>query len=157
MQQVKGVQPLRKGINPATWMLEVSTLNREHQLGVDFAEIYRRSDLHKCAPFLDLLMATLKRCVAWGMNLQLVCCVRCLLCSSKWASRSQGLICLALRQLTGAVWRQDSCSDCRFCSFVAQAATITYLLWSARHSEVGACHLAGSHSFHLVTAGRTRS
>lgn len=51
MQQVKGVQPLRKGINPATWMLEVSTLNKEHELGVDFADIYRRSDLYKCAPF----------------------------------------------------------------------------------------------------------
>ena len=52
MQQVKGVQPLQSGINPATWMLEVSTLNKEHELGVDFADIYRRSDLYKCAPLL---------------------------------------------------------------------------------------------------------
>ncbi len=48
-QQVKGVPPLRKGINPATWMLEVSTLNKEHELGVDFADIYRNSTLYKCA------------------------------------------------------------------------------------------------------------
>ncbi len=54
LQQVKGVQPLRKGINPATWMLEVSTLNKEHELGVDFADIYRRSDLYRCATFLNL-------------------------------------------------------------------------------------------------------
>ena len=65
-QQVEGVQPLRKGINPATWMLEVSTLNKEHELGVDFADIYRRSDLYKCAPFLfgGLLSP-------WGMPLSM--------------------------------------------------------------------------------------
>ena len=39
--------PLRKGVNPATWMLEVSTLNKEHELGVDFAEIYRNSALFR--------------------------------------------------------------------------------------------------------------
>ena len=77
-QQVKGVEPLRKGINPATWMLEVSTLNKEHELGVDFAEIYRRSDLHRCAPSLDALMATLKPHIARGIMLRSVCCMRAL-------------------------------------------------------------------------------
>ena len=37
-QKVKGVPPLREGINPATWMLEVSTLSKEDELGVDFAD-----------------------------------------------------------------------------------------------------------------------
>lgn len=42
-----GVHPLAKGINPATWMLEVSTLSKESQLGVDFADIYRNSALFR--------------------------------------------------------------------------------------------------------------
>ncbi|CAL8462536.1 g2069 [Coccomyxa elongata] len=46
-QTIPGVPPLGKGINPATWMLEVSTLAKESQLGVDFAEIYRKSDLFR--------------------------------------------------------------------------------------------------------------
>ena len=47
-QQVEGVPALRAGVNPATWMLEVSTLNKEHELGVDFAQIYRTSALFRC-------------------------------------------------------------------------------------------------------------
>lgn len=66
LQQVKGVQPLRKGINPATWMLEVSTLNKEHELGVDFADIYRRSDLYRCAPFMNRPLPAVRACMAWG-------------------------------------------------------------------------------------------
>ncbi|CAK0753548.1 hypothetical protein CVIRNUC_002229 [Coccomyxa viridis] len=46
-QQVEGVPALRAGVNPATWMLEVSTLNKEHELGVDFAQIYRTSALFR--------------------------------------------------------------------------------------------------------------
>ena len=46
---MEGVPALRAGVNPATWMLEVSTLNKEHELGVDFAQIYRASALFRCA------------------------------------------------------------------------------------------------------------
>ena len=66
-QQVEGVPALRAGVNPATWMLEVSTLNKEHELGVDFAQIYRTSALFRCAAGLSepwgcqLAMASLCR------------------------------------------------------------------------------------------------
>ena len=46
---MEGVPALRAGVNPATWMLEVSTLNKEHELGVDFAQVYRTSALFRCA------------------------------------------------------------------------------------------------------------
>lgn len=49
-QAVQGVPPLTKGINPATWMLEVSTLAKEAQLRVNFADIYRNSSLYRWAP-----------------------------------------------------------------------------------------------------------
>jgi len=33
--------------NPATWMLEASSISAEVRLGIDFAEHYRSSDLYK--------------------------------------------------------------------------------------------------------------
>lgn len=46
---VEGVQKIKDGINPATWMLEVSTSAQELLLGVDFAEHYKKSELHGLA------------------------------------------------------------------------------------------------------------
>ena len=36
---------IRPGYNPAAWMLEVTSPAEEARLGVDFADIYRRSNL----------------------------------------------------------------------------------------------------------------
>ena len=40
---IPNVPPIRTGINPATWMLEISTPGMEERLGVDFADIYEKS------------------------------------------------------------------------------------------------------------------
>ncbi|XP_076915871.1 ABC transporter G family member 32-like [Bidens hawaiensis] len=45
-EAVKGVPKIRPGYNPATWILEVTSVTEENHLGVDFAEIYRESDLY---------------------------------------------------------------------------------------------------------------
>jgi len=47
LQGVKGVNPIEDGMNPATWMLEVTTPGMESNLGVSFAEYYASSDLAK--------------------------------------------------------------------------------------------------------------
>ncbi|KAK4604273.1 hypothetical protein RGQ29_012679 [Quercus rubra] len=44
-EAVDGVPKIRSGYNPATWMLEVTSAAEENRLGVDFAEIYRKSNL----------------------------------------------------------------------------------------------------------------
>ncbi|RRT63316.1 hypothetical protein B296_00018839 [Ensete ventricosum] len=44
---IEGVRKIKDGYNPATWMLEVTTLAQEEMLGVDFAETYKNSDLHR--------------------------------------------------------------------------------------------------------------
>jgi len=44
-QAIPGVQKIRPDYNPATWMLEVSNVSVENQLGIDFAEIYSKSAL----------------------------------------------------------------------------------------------------------------
>ncbi len=49
LQAIPKVPRLMEGLNPATWMLQVSTPGMESTIGVDFAEIYCGSDLYKCA------------------------------------------------------------------------------------------------------------
>ncbi|KAF2304583.1 hypothetical protein GH714_034054 [Hevea brasiliensis] len=44
-EAVDGVTKIRPRYNPAAWMLEVTSSSEENRLGVDFAEIYRRSSL----------------------------------------------------------------------------------------------------------------
>ncbi|XP_062148181.1 ABC transporter G family member 32 [Alnus glutinosa] len=44
-EAVEGVPKIRPGYNPSTWMLEVTSSVEENRLGVDFAEIYRKSNL----------------------------------------------------------------------------------------------------------------
>ncbi|KAJ4837586.1 hypothetical protein Tsubulata_009692 [Turnera subulata] len=44
-EAVQGVPKIRPGYNPAAWMLEVTSSAQENRLGVDFAEIYRKSNL----------------------------------------------------------------------------------------------------------------
>ena len=46
-ESVDGVPRIQRGYNPATWMLEVSSLGSEQRLGVDFADIYDASGLRK--------------------------------------------------------------------------------------------------------------
>ncbi|KAL5575732.1 hypothetical protein UlMin_017431 [Ulmus minor] len=46
-EAVQGVSKIVDGYNPATWMLEVSSSAQEIALGVDFAEIYKNSDLYR--------------------------------------------------------------------------------------------------------------
>lgn len=47
VQGVEGMPRYHEGLNPATWMLEVSTPGMEAQLGIDFAETYSNSQLAK--------------------------------------------------------------------------------------------------------------
>lgn len=47
---------IRPGYNPAAWMLEVTSSAEENRLGVDFAEIYRRSNLCQCVHFLEIIV-----------------------------------------------------------------------------------------------------
>lgn len=44
-QAVPGVTKIKDKYNPATWMLEASSIAVEQRLGIDFAEVYRKSSL----------------------------------------------------------------------------------------------------------------
>ncbi|PNY05570.1 pleiotropic drug resistance protein 1-like [Trifolium pratense] len=46
----EGIQRISKfedGCNPATWMLEVTSPEKEMELGIDFAEVYKNSELYR--------------------------------------------------------------------------------------------------------------
>ena len=47
VQAINGVPRLTEGLNPATWMLQVSTPGMEANIGVNFAEIYKDSGLYQ--------------------------------------------------------------------------------------------------------------
>ncbi|KAF7804589.1 pleiotropic drug resistance protein 1-like [Senna tora] len=44
---IQGVSKIKDGYNPATWMLEVTSLGKETELGIDFAEVYKNSELYR--------------------------------------------------------------------------------------------------------------
>ncbi|XP_029125540.1 pleiotropic drug resistance protein 1 [Cajanus cajan] len=44
---INGVPKIKNGYNPATWMLEVTSEAEEEALGVNFAELYKNSDLYR--------------------------------------------------------------------------------------------------------------
>jgi len=46
MQRIEGVDKIEDGRNPAAWMLEITTPAREMDLNVDFADIYKHSELY---------------------------------------------------------------------------------------------------------------
>jgi hypothetical protein len=46
-QAIPGVPRIMEGQNPAAWMLNISSNTTEYEIGVDYAEIYRNSSLHR--------------------------------------------------------------------------------------------------------------
>ncbi|KAL0010567.1 hypothetical protein SO802_005675 [Lithocarpus litseifolius] len=44
---IEGVSKIKDGYNPATWMLEVTSSANEAALGIDFANVYRNSELYR--------------------------------------------------------------------------------------------------------------
>ncbi|KAH7442213.1 hypothetical protein KP509_03G077000 [Ceratopteris richardii] len=46
-EAIPGVPRIKKGQNPATWMLEVTSASMEAQLNIDFALVYQNSDLNR--------------------------------------------------------------------------------------------------------------
>ncbi|XP_027181577.1 pleiotropic drug resistance protein 1-like isoform X1 [Coffea eugenioides] len=44
---IPGVNKIKDGYNPATWMLEVTSAAQEVALGIDFAEVYKNSEVYR--------------------------------------------------------------------------------------------------------------
>jgi hypothetical protein len=47
LKGIQGISKIKDGYNPATWMLEVTTSSKEVELGIDFAEVYKKSELYR--------------------------------------------------------------------------------------------------------------
>ncbi|XP_027926159.1 pleiotropic drug resistance protein 1-like [Vigna unguiculata] len=46
-ERIEGVGKIKDGHNPAAWMLEITTSAREKDLNIDFADIYKNSELYR--------------------------------------------------------------------------------------------------------------
>ncbi|KAJ1685330.1 hypothetical protein LUZ63_016720 [Rhynchospora breviuscula] len=46
-ESIPGISKIKDGYNPATWMLEVSTMAQEAALGINFTDIYHNSELYR--------------------------------------------------------------------------------------------------------------
>ncbi|PON89425.1 ABC type transporter protein [Trema orientale] len=46
-EAIEGIKKIKDGYNPATWMLEMSSSAQELALGVDFADIFKNSELYR--------------------------------------------------------------------------------------------------------------
>ncbi|KAJ0007311.1 hypothetical protein Pint_29980 [Pistacia integerrima] len=46
-EKIEGVGKIKEGYNPATWMLEVTASSQEVVLGIEFAGIFKNSELHR--------------------------------------------------------------------------------------------------------------
>ncbi|XP_044495069.1 pleiotropic drug resistance protein 1-like isoform X1 [Mangifera indica] len=46
-QGINGVSKIKPGYNPAAWMLDITSPGHEVALGIDFADLYKKSDLYK--------------------------------------------------------------------------------------------------------------
>ena len=47
MKGIDGVSKIKDGYNPATWMLEVSSIAQEEIIGINFTDAYKNSDLYR--------------------------------------------------------------------------------------------------------------
>ncbi|GLJ45897.1 hypothetical protein SUGI_0966190 [Cryptomeria japonica] len=47
LEMIEGVPKITEGLNPATWMLDVTSHGMESRFGIDFAELYKRSSLYR--------------------------------------------------------------------------------------------------------------
>ncbi|CAK8561051.1 unnamed protein product [Lathyrus sativus] len=43
----QGVNKIKDGYNPETWMLEITSSSKEAELGIDFADLYKNSELYR--------------------------------------------------------------------------------------------------------------
>ncbi|XP_022144931.1 ABC transporter G family member 38 [Momordica charantia] len=46
-EEILGVDSIRDGYNPATWVLDMTTAAQEEVRGINFADIYKKSDLYR--------------------------------------------------------------------------------------------------------------
>lgn len=47
LESIPGVPKIKCNYNPAAWVLEVSSMSVEKQLGIDFSQVYRASSLYR--------------------------------------------------------------------------------------------------------------
>lgn len=114
---IEGVNKIKDGYNPATWMLEVTTQAQESALGVDFAELYKNSELYRRN---KELIQEMSKPVPGSKDLHF---------STKFA-RSFSTQCIAcLIKQRWSYWRNPQYTAVRFLSTVVIALILGTMFW----------------------------
>lgn len=73
MQALPGVPKINPGLNPATWMLQISTPGMEKLIGIDFAEAYTSSNTFRLAalPSMDCKNPSPQRAEFYEFTMQI--------------------------------------------------------------------------------------
>ncbi|CAO2175421.1 unnamed protein product [Urochloa humidicola] len=114
---IQGVNKIKDGYNPATWMLEVTTVSQEQVLGVDFSEIYKNSELYERN---KVLIKELSQPVPGSSDLRF---------PTKYARSSitQCMACLWKQNLS--YWRNPPYNTVRFCFTTIIALLLGTIFW----------------------------
>ena len=55
IKEIQGVSKIKDGYNPATWMLEVTSSAKEMEMEINFADVYKSSELYRYFLFCQVL------------------------------------------------------------------------------------------------------
>ncbi|WOG89279.1 hypothetical protein DCAR_0208516 [Daucus carota subsp. sativus] len=116
-EAIPGINKIKDGYNPATWMLEVTASSQELLLGVDFTALYQNSDLYKRNKALIRDLSTPSpgsSDISFPSRYSQSFMVQCLACL--WKQRC-------------SYWRNTSYTALRFLTAVAIALLFGSMFW----------------------------
>ncbi|KAG0456490.1 hypothetical protein HPP92_024278 [Vanilla planifolia] len=122
-EAISGVNKIKDGYNPATWMLEVTSPAQEDSLGINFTEIYKSSNMYKRN---KALIRELSRPLPGTTDLYF---------PTKFSQTffSQSKACLWKQHLS--YWRNPSYTTVRFFFTLAIAFMFGTIFWGLGHKK----------------------
>nr|XP_017241624.1 PREDICTED: pleiotropic drug resistance protein 3-like isoform X1 [Daucus carota subsp. sativus] len=114
---ILGIPKIRKNYNPATWMLEVTSISAEAELGLDFAQVYESSILHERN---EELVTSLSTPPAGSEELHF---------STRFSQNGIGQFKSCLWKQNLSYWRSPSYNFNRFMHMIFSSVTFGILFW----------------------------
>lgn len=122
-QAIPGVPKIKDKYNPATWMLEVSSVAAEVRLGIDFAEYHKSSDLHQRN---KALIAELSEPTPGESDLHF---------STKYSQSTRGQFKACLWKQWWTYWRSPDYNLVRFFFTLFTALLLGSIFWRIGHER----------------------
>ncbi|EIE26053.1 ATP-binding cassette transporter [Coccomyxa subellipsoidea C-169] len=147
-EAIRGVDPISPSANPATWMLEISTISAEQRLRADLADLYRHSHL---AAAIEDMVEELSQPKPGTQPLAF---------DSEHAQPLLNQYLIILKKNTIAYWRYPSYNAVRFTFTAIFAVLMGAAFWQAganRTTELGVLQVAASQYLAALIIGFVNS